>query len=245
MIYQTIRGEIQKGRKLLAVLIDPDQYTTGRLDTVIAYAREANVDFFLVGGSLVSDFIEGTVAYLKEHCDIPVVLFPGSLIQISDKADALLLLSLISGRNPEYLIGNHVFVAPLLKKSSLEVLATGYILTGNDPSTSVAYISNTCPIPPAKTDIIVATALAGQMLGQQMIYLEAGSGSVEPVSTDNIKMVRTNIDIPLIVGGGVRSKEQAASIYQAGADVLVTGSAVEERPSVISSFAEARDNAVQ
>jgi putative glycerol-1-phosphate prenyltransferase len=164
------------------------------------------------------------------------LIFPGNVIQISDKADGILFLSLISGRNPEYLIGQHVISAPTLKRSGIEVIPTAYILIENGKTTSVEYISNTVPIPADKPEIVVATALAGEMLGMKLIYLEAGSGAAKSVALGIISEVRKNTNLPILVGGGIRNAEDASKIFASGADLIVIGSAVEENPDIILEF---------
>ncbi|MFW6225104.1 MAG: geranylgeranylglyceryl/heptaprenylglyceryl phosphate synthase [Bacteroidota bacterium] len=242
MIYQDIITKQAGGRKTLAILIDPDKVSLNETSKITDYANQANVDFIMIGGSLINDFIESTIEVIKQHTNIPVIIFPGSILQISGKADAILLLSLISGRNSEYLIGNHVYAAPILRKSGIEVISTGYILIGNDSSTSVAYMSGTCPIPGDKTDIIIATAIAGEMLGHKMIYLEAGSGSGRVVNEQVIREVKDNIQVPLITGGGIKTGKQAKKVFEAGADMIVIGNAIEQDPEIILSVCEARDH---
>ncbi len=234
-IYQHI---IQKPGKKIAVLIDPDKADSLALDKAILLYEQAKVDFFLVGGSLVHKNPENTIQTLKQNTDIPVILFPGSLLQYNSNTDAILFLSLISGRNSDLLIGNHVAVAPLLKKSEMEVLPTGYILIGTGKPTSVEYISNTTPIPAEKTDIAVATAIAGELLGLKLIYLEAGSGAENPVPLEMIKKVKQNIDIPLIVGGGLKTEAQVVNACQNGADIIVVGNALEANPNSILNLAK-------
>lgn len=241
MIYQDIITKQAGGKKSLAILIDPDKVSLNGTSKITDYANQANVDFIMIGGSLMNDFIESTIEVVKQQTNIPVIIFPGSILQISGKADAILLLSLISGRNSEYLIGNHVYAAPILRKSGIEVISTGYILIGNDSSTSVAYMSGTCPIPEDKTDIIIATAIAGEMLGHKMIYLEAGSGSGRVVNEQVIREVKDNIQVPLITGGGIKTGKQAKNVFDAGADMIVIGNAIEQDPEIILSACEARD----
>ena len=173
------------------------------------------------------------MAVLKQKSKIPIILFPGNVLQITPRADAILLLSLISGRNPEYLIGNHVIAAPILKKTDLEIIPTAYILIENGRTTSVEYMSNTKPIPADKVDLTVATAMAGEMLGHKLVYLEAGSGALETVNTEMIREVRKQINIPLIVGGGIHTPEQISNIYRAGADMVVVGTAIEKDPATL------------
>jgi len=234
-IYQNI---IQKPGKKIAVLIDPDKTGVQSIDKTILLSEKAKVDFFLIGGSLVSENPGSFIQKLKKNTNIPVILFPGSLLQFSPKADAILFLSLISGRNPELLIGNHVAVAPLLKKSIMEVLPIGYMLIGTGKSTSVEYISNTIPIPANKVDIAVATAIAGELLGLKLIYLEAGSGAENPVPDEMVKKVKQNINIPLIIGGGIKNEYQVENVCKSGADIIVVGNALEEENNKILRMAE-------
>ena len=229
MIYSTIIDSLASG-KLFAILVDPDKHDKKSIVAIGRLARKDAVDFILVGGSLVSDSVDETVSILKESTDLPVILFPGNVLQISPRADGILLLSLISGRNPEFLIGNHVIAAHLLKKTNMEIIPTGYILIENGRTTSVEYMSNTKPIPADKIDLAMATAIAGEMLGHKLIYLEAGSGAKENVNAGMIREVRSQISIPLIVGGGIHTPEQIRETYRAGADIIVVGSAIEQAP---------------
>jgi phosphoglycerol geranylgeranyltransferase len=227
-------------RKSFAVLIDPDKYDPKGLDLVISSALESSVDFILVGGSLLTyDHLEETLQSIKDRADIPVILFPGSILQLNEKADAVLLLSLISGRNPDLLIGKHVIAAPYLKNSSLEILPTGYMLIESGPITTAQYISNTIPIPRLKDDIAICTAMAGEMLGLRLIYMDAGSGAEMPVSPSMIAKVKANISIPLIIGGGIRTPEQAMASCIAGADIVVVGNAIEKDYSCLKEIAHA------
>jgi len=230
---------LSKPGKKLVLLIDPDKYSVHSLIATLYAAEESKIALILAGGSLVSERIDPTLEIIKKHTNIPIALFPGSLLQLSNKADAILLLSLISGRNPEYLIGNHVLAAPFLKKSGLEVIPTGYILIGEGKSSSVEYISNTKPIPSDKTDLIVATALAGEMMGNKLIYLESGSGADIPAPPELIKEVRRNISLPLIVGGGISKPEEVYEISEAGADIIVVGNAIEKNFSVLEALVKA------
>jgi putative glycerol-1-phosphate prenyltransferase len=224
------------GTKKIAVLIDPDKHNESTLSKIAEISQKDGADFFLVGGSLLFSAIDDTVNRIKQCSDLPVLLFPGNVLQITDKADGILLLSLISGRNPELLIGNHVIAAPLLKKSMLEIIPTGYMLIDGGNTTSVEYMSNTKPIPADKTDIAVATALAGELTGLKTIYLEAGSGAKHPVNGDMIQKVKRNVRIPIIVGGGIRDTKTLTHICNAGADVIVIGTAFEKNPDVLKSF---------
>jgi phosphoglycerol geranylgeranyltransferase len=224
--------------KKLAVLIDPDKHNDSGLAYLAKKSHSAGADFFLVGGSLLFSGISHSVQIIKENSDLPVLLFPGNILQITENADGILLLSLISGRNPELLIGNHVIVAPLLKRSKLEIIPTGYILIDGGKTTSVEYMSNTKPIPADKPDIAVATAIAGEITGQKAIYLEAGSGAINPVNVDLIRRVKAEITIPLIIGGGIKNISDIKHSCVAGADVIVIGTAFEKDPDALKSFSD-------
>lgn len=223
MIYDLIKSK----RKKIAVLIDPDKHSGNSMVDAVKAVHNSVAEFIMVGGSLVNDKIEKAITIIKQYTSKPVVLFPGSLFQLSNKADCVFLLSLISGRNPEYLIGNHVHAAPYLKQSGVEVIPTGYMLIDGGETTAVEYISNTTPLPQNKPDLVSATAMAGELLGLKQIYLEAGSGAKNIVSPELIKQVRNKIDIPIIVGGGIKTAENIIEVFQAGADVIVLGSAIE------------------
>jgi len=226
-------------KKKFAVLLDPDKVRMKQFDKILQNATESGVDYFFIGGSLiVSDMLDSTLEKIKKVCHIPMVLFPGNSFQLSYKADALLFLSLISGRNPELLIGNHVVVAPYLKISPLEIVPTGYVLIDGGVPTTVTYMSNTNPIPANKPDIAASTALAGQFLGLKTIFLDAGSGAQNPVSTDIIETVSHTIEIPLIVGGGIKSPEKVMANLKAGADLIVIGDILEKEPGLLVEFAD-------
>jgi len=240
LIYPSLVAARQNGRKQMAVLIDPDKLRLGNLDRLLKTSIDSGVHYFFIGGSLiVNNMLDACLEIISDHCEIPLVLFPGNSFQLSDKADAILFLSLISGRNPELLIGNHVISAPFLKASPLEILSTGYMLVDGGVETTVAYISNTKPIPADKDDIAVCTALAGEMLGLKLIYLDAGSGAIRPVSESMIEQVSASVDIPVIVGGGIRSPEKALAQVRAGADLIVVGNALENDPSLAGEIASA------
>lgn len=229
-----------KSRKKLAVLIDPDKPTDEQILSIVEKAKAADVDFFFVGGSLlVTDSLEHCIKLIKANSDIPVLIFPGNSLQISKYCDGFLLLSLISGRNAEMLIGRHVVAAPYLRLYGNEIIPTGYMLIDSGKATSVSYMSDTTPIPHDKDDIAVCTAIAGEMLGLKLIYLEAGSGALMPVSTSMISKVRKVLQIPLIVGGGIKTPEMAAEAVKAGADIIVIGTAFEKEPEMLKKFAEA------
>ena len=239
-ILEQLKAVRKSNRKLFVVLIDPDNTNSTNLKDIAAKAESAGVDLFFVGGSLmVSDRMDLCLDTIRQVSHIPSVLFPGNPIQLSDKADALLYLSLISGRNAELLIGNHVVTAPLLMQSPVQVMPTGYMLIDGGAPTTVSYISNTLPIPADKPDIAMATAMAGQLLGLQLIYLDAGSGAKNPVSPRMIAKVRKAVDLPIIVGGGIRTPEQAASAAQAGADLIVVGNQLEKNAELVFEMAQA------
>ncbi len=228
-IYKYLKKQKQNQRKMWAVLLDPDKVDLQRFKELLKRIREAKPDFILVGGSFISEQrLSKLVKKLKKHCELPVMLFPGGPAQITPDADALLLLSLISGRNADYLIGKHVEAAPVLYRSGLEIIPTGYMLIENGHSTSVEYVSNTKPIPRKKTDIALATALAGEMLGLKMLYLEAGSGAKKPVPLKMIATISKHSHLPLIVGGGIKTKAQMLKAWAAGADLVVVGTAFEK-----------------
>lgn len=229
-----------KGQKSFALLIDPDKITPQRLDLLIRKAVAAKVDFFFMGGSLVlTDNLDECILQIKANCDIPVVLFPGNPSQLSRHADALLYLSLISGRNADLLIGQHVISAPAVRQSGIEVIPTGYMVVDGGSPTTVSYISNAAPIPADKEDIAFCTAMAGEMLGKKIIYMDAGSGAKVPITESMISRVKEHISIPLIVGGGIRDPEKVYRNCKAGADVIVVGNAIEKEDSLIKELTAA------
>jgi len=221
---------------MLAVLIDPDkQEDIPDINVFVGQCAALGVDLFFVGGSLVTTTGQGPlIRQLKDLSDIPVVLFPGNYLHLDNGADGILLLSLISGRNPDYLIGQHVLAAPFLKNSGLEVIPTGYMLVGDDRTTTVAYISNSLPIPPGKVQIAVCTAMAGEMLGLRVIYMDAGSGAREPVPPEMIREIRKSTVTPLIVGGGLNNTEKMENALKAGADVIVLGNSLEKDQKLLA-----------
>jgi putative glycerol-1-phosphate prenyltransferase len=210
------------------------------LDELMDLSTTAKVDYFLVGGSLViSNHLDDVVKHIKENCSIPVILFPGSPTQLSKYADALLYLSLISGRNPELLIGQHVVSAPSVKQSGLEILSTGYMVIDGGAPTTVSYISNASPIPHDKNEIAMCTAMAGEMLGMRLIYMDAGSGAKRPISETMIESVAQKIEMPLVIGGGIIEAEKAYRNCKAGADVIVVGNAIEKDSTLIKEMSAA------
>lgn len=238
-IYSRLITAQSNGEKLLAVLIDPDRLRVRYLTELLKIAQTCAVDFFFVGGSLlVQDELESCVQTIRQNSSVPVVLFPGNPLQIHKTADAILLLSLISGRNPEFLIGQHVVAAPYLKASQLEIIPTGYTLIDGGKPTTVSYISNTLPIPADKPEIAVCTAMAGEMLGLKAIYLDSGSGALHPVPEATIREVRQAITLPLVVGGGLRTPEQVRQSLLAGAGLVVVGGAIENDPKKLPAISE-------
>lgn len=222
--------------------MDPDNYAPGDFNKMLSIEPGCMPDFFFVGGSLTSVNPEGLVLELKENYEIPVVLFPGSLLQLTGKADSILFISLISGRNPELLIGNHVIAAPYIKQLGTQIIPTGYILINCGTRTSVEYMSQTEAIPAAKIDIACATAMAGEMLGLKAIYLEGGSGASHPVPPGMIKAVRETVSVPLIVGGGLRTGRDIKQAYQSGADLIVIGNGFESNPGLLEEACSIRDS---
>src|SRR6478736_8880891 len=230
----------QQGKKSIAVLVDPDKAEDStRLQQLIHLASENCIDFFFVGGSLVTTTnLSQVINQIKENVNIPVILFPGSSLQIDPSADGILFLSLISGRNPDLLIGQHVIAAPILKNNNMEVMPTGYILINSGKTTSVAYISNTTPIPDDKYSLAACTAMAGEMLGLQMIYIDTGSGAEKEISPKMISSVRKAIGVPFIVGGATTTPQKALNALDAGADLIVIGNALEKSPELLTEIAE-------
>ena len=228
-ILEHIKTAANIGQHLLAVLIDPDKVALGEVESVAEKIHSIEPDYVFVGGSTVESGATDTfVGEFKKYCDIPVVLFPGCESQITNKADALLFLSLLSGRNPEYLIEQQLRAVNKLENTSLEIIPTGYILVDGGNETSVQRVSNTTPISQNEMESIVTTAKAGEYMGKQLIYLEAGSGAKFPVHPDIVKAVKETLHIPLIVGGGLRSKTQIDAAYENGADLVVVGTAFEQ-----------------
>ena len=227
----------------MAVLIDPDSSEDSQLDALVFHPHFNQVDFLFVGGSLVTDGnMSSCLARLKKRTDKPIIIFPGSPNQIDESANALLLLSLISGRNPDLLIGRHVESAFKIKQSNLEILPTGYILLDGGRTTTVSYISGTTPIPQDKPGIAAATALAGCQLGMQLIYLDCGSGADQYASPKLIAAVKNEINVPVIVGGGIKTRADLEAVFAAGADVIVVGTVVEKNPEFLTELVLAKNS---
>jgi phosphoglycerol geranylgeranyltransferase len=242
-IKETIDINFKRQNKALALLVDPDKAEEKYIASVFL-DKEIKIDLVLIGGSiLINGSLEKTLQLLKKYTEVPLILFPGNHAQISSLADGILLLSLISGRNPEYLIGQHVQSAFALAASGIEIMPTGYILLDSGSTTTVQYISNTMPIPSNKPELAAATALAGTQLGLQYIYLEAGSGAQNNVNIDTISLVRKTINVPLIVGGGIDSVQKALDSIKAGADIIVVGTAAERNYEILKDISIAIQSA--
>lgn len=233
-LYNKLVEKKKKGYKSFAVLLDPDKLDKESCIRIVNMALESKIDYFFVGGSLITENnLNFIIKTIKSNTTIPAVLFPGSYLQIDVAADAILLLSLISGRNPDFLIGQHVIASPILKKSKLEIVSTGYMLVDCGKPTTVSYISNTTPIPHDKASVAVCTAMAGEMLGMKLLYLDGGSGAMFPVSKKMISLVRKSTEAPLIVGGGINTVQKAVDALSSGADLIVIGNGIEKNPDLL------------
>ena len=241
-LHTIIETKLAKKQKLFSVLIDPDKQNFSELLKTIETCNDSKIDFFLVGGSIITKGnIDNTVHAIKENSNIPVILFPGSHSHLSNKADGILFLSLISGRNPEFLIGNQFRATPLLKESNLEIIPTGYILVNSGNTTTAIKVSETPPIEYSESELAATTALTGQYLGQKLIYIDGGSGAQRPISAEMITKTKETLEIPLIIGGGITSPSVARSIYHSGADIIVIGNGAEEKRSLIHEISIVRD----
>jgi phosphoglycerol geranylgeranyltransferase len=241
-IYESLLATSKSKGAGYFVLIDPDKIASDKLPSFIEQATEAGVDAFLIGGSLiVDDSFEQCIKTIKQHTKVPAVIFPGGVMQISPSADAILFLSIISGRNPQHLIGDQVLAAPIVKRIGLEAISTAYMLIESGRTTSAEFMSNTQPLPRHKPDIAVAHAMAAEILGFKLIYLEAGSGAEQSVPEEMIGAIAKYCSVPLIVGGGLRTPDDARRKVQAGARFIVTGTILEKNSSVslIKEFASA------
>ena len=232
-----ITDQFYRKRKQLAVLVDPDKLSDKQLAETAVNAQLAGVDYIFAGGSLlINDNLYQSIKIIKDNCNIPVVIFPGNNYQLASNADAILFLSLISGRNPDMLIGMHVIAAPYIKMSGIETVPSGYMLIDGGKPTSVTYMSNSFPIPNDKKDIAACTAMAGEMLGLKIIYMDAGSGAEQSVSEEMIRFVKDSVDVPLMIGGGIKTPEQLQAKYEAGADIAVIGTRFEHNPDDMRVF---------
>lgn len=236
-LHDTLSNRRARGQKSLAVLLDPDNLDEDGCRQLLALSEQHAVEYFFMGGSLVLTSRQAAlIRFIKSRSKVPVVLFPSHSLHLDDQADGILLLSLISGRNPDFLIGQHVIAAPLLRQSNLQILPTGYMLVDTGRQTTASYISGTTPLPHDKPSIAACTAMAGEQLGLRLIYLDGGSGAMYPVSPAMIRAVRQAVDIPLIVGGGINTVEKAQAALQAGADVIVIGNQIEKAPSFLADM---------
>lgn len=227
-IYSEILTAFQNKKRLLAVLLDPDKIDFDTIELTISKINQSPATHIFIGGSLViSDLIEKIISKIKVFTNLPVLLFPGHPSQIALNADGILFLSLLSGRNPDYLIGHQVKAAPMLKKSNLEVISTAYLLIESGSQTAVEKVSKTNPVLRKHIDEAVATAQAGELMGNKLIYLEAGSGALKSVPSEMIEAVAKAVEIPVIVGGGIRTKEGIENAYNSGAALVVIGTAFE------------------
>ena len=239
-VLQSLQARKAEARPAFAVLADPDKAGPETMPDLARRCSRAGVDLLLMGGSLVvKDVIGECIRQFKAHSDIPVLLFPGSPAQLTPEADALLYLSLVSGRNPDLLIGQHVVSAPAVRASGLEVLSTGYMVVDGGAPTTVSYISGSLPLPANKPDIALCTAWAAELQGKHILYLDAGSGAKNPVPEAMIRTIAGNTGLPLFVGGGIRTPERAAAAAQAGATVIVVGNALESAPELMEELVAA------
>ena len=237
-LYTSLADGRKNRKKRFAVLIDPDNHNPKSLLNLIELASLSGVDYFFAGGSLVvEDALDEILDAIRRHSSIPVILFPGNAYQLNAKAHGIFFLSLISGRNPDLLIGQQVLAAPVLRKTNLEVIPTGYMLIDGGAPTAVSYMSNTMPIPSDKEEIAMCTAMAGELLGLKVLYLDAGSGARRHIPAKMISSIRGAVELPLIAGGGIRTSENAYELCKAGADVIVVGNAIEKEPALIAEMA--------
>ena len=241
-IYESLLSTSKTKGAAYLVLVDPDKISPEKLPAFIQQATTAGADAFLVGGSLITDdSFERCIVSIKQNTNVPVVIFPGGVTQISAKADAILFLSLLSGRNPEHLIGDQVLAAPIVKKIGLEAISTAYMLVESGKTTSAEFMSNTRPLPRHKPDIALAHALAAEILGFKLIYLEAGSGADQSVPEEMIGAIAKYCTVPLIVGGGIKTPDDARKKVAAGANFIVTGTVFEKNgdAALMKEFAAA------
>lgn len=242
-VYSTILDKKQQGKKQIAILIDPDKHQVADFSAMAKRFNPLPIDYLFVGGSLLSnDLLDACLHTFKTETNFPLVIFPGSVMQVNSKADAILLLSLVSGRNPDLLIGRHVEAVPYIKQAKIESLSTAYMLIDGGKITTAQYISSTLPIPADKADIASLTAQAAEMIGHKLIYLDAGSGAKNSVPEAMIRQVRKDVDLPLMVGGGIRTPESAIAKCAAGADLLVIGNVLEEKPELLQQMVDAVHN---
>lgn len=227
--------DIDINSRQLGILIDPDRHTSDELVPFLTKISEAKPDVLLLGSTLIHNSHTSEAAKLiKQHSTLPLVLFPGHFTHLTDEVDAVLLLSLISGRNADLLIGQHMLAAPQLAQMKAQIISTGYMLIDGGSPTSVSYVSNTLPIPRSKTDIALCTALAGQFIGMKLIYLDAGSGATESVPLEMVRTLKKQLATPIVVGGGIHSREEIEAYWDAGANLVVVGNALESKPDLLT-----------
>lgn len=235
-IYNQILQSKANNEKLLAILLDPDKIDLNTINKLIEKISQSPATHIFIGGSLVeNNIIDELIIKIKQKCTLPVVLFPGNPSQISDQADAILFLSLISGRNPDFLIEHQVKAVPILKQTNLEVISTGYVLIESGTETAVERVSKTKPLDRKNHEYVLQTAQAGELLGNKLIYLEAGSGAIQAVPIEIITLVAENIQIPLLVGGGIVDLQGIQKAYDSGADLVVIGTAFENNINFFNS----------
>lgn len=240
--YNKVLNAIENKGAAYFILIDPDKINEDSLSSFISKAENAGVDAFLLGGSLLlSGDLKSIIIKIKAISNIPIIIFPGSVSQVLPEADALLYISLVSGRNADQIIGHHVLASPMIKKTGIEPISTGYILVESGKVTTAEYMSGSMPIPRNKPEIAMATALAAEYLGMKMIYLEGGSGAELSVPNEMVKLVSSQCSVPVIVGGGIRDPKTAHEKVKSGAKVIVTGNYFEDENNwhLIKEFADA------
>jgi putative glycerol-1-phosphate prenyltransferase len=242
-ILQQMNDRKAQGLKSFTLLIDPDHFDTARCEALLKVKAFERADFIFVGGSLIQGLNIGeTIQTIKQYTDKPVIIFPGSNMHIDAGADAILFLSLISGRNPEFLIGQHVVSAPILRKSKIEILPTGYMLIEGGKATTASYMSNTTPLPHDKPEVAACTAMAGEMLGLKLMYADTGSGAEKSVSNKMVNMLSQSVSCPIIIGGGIRTASRAVEILESGGDTIVIGNAIESNPDFLTEVFEKINN---
>lgn len=244
-IYKYLQNTIQEKGAAYLILLDPDKIQEDKLISFVRHCEKSGVDGFLIGGSLmINDNMESFIKLVKNSSKLPAIIFPGSVSQVISAADAILFLSVVSGRNAEHLIGKHVLAAPIIKKSGIEPISTGYILVESGSTTTAVYMSGSLPVPRNKPEIAASTALAAEYLGMKLIYLEAGSGADQSVPDEMVKAVTNQVSIPVIVGGGIRNPQTARQKVENGASIIVTGNFFENENNwdLIKEFASAIHN---
>ncbi|SHI44171.1 putative glycerol-1-phosphate prenyltransferase [Hymenobacter daecheongensis DSM 21074] len=238
-LYETLSKRRARGQKSLAVLLDPDNLDEAGCRKLLQLSESHAVDYFFMGGSLVMNSHQASlIRLIKGLSTIPVLLFPSHSLHLDTQADGILLLSLISGRNPDFLIGQHVVAAPLLRASNLQILPTGYMLVDTGRQTTASYMSGTTPLPHDKPGIAACTAMAGEQLGLRLMFLDGGSGAKYPVSSSMIRAVRQAVELPIIVGGGLNTAEKAHDALAAGADIIVVGNQIEKAPEFLGEVSK-------